>query len=157
MPTGSHTVSNADGTAAERALQPGTGTTDLVLGASARQVLGLADALNLQFSWTRALNQSDGFKPGQRMDLSTGWAHALTHEWSLVLQANLSHRGRDSGVDAEPALSGSTTLNLSPGASVALGQGDTLYGFVQLPVYQKVNGIQLVPTYSLAMGWTHAF
>jgi len=40
---------------------------------------------------------------------------------------------------------------------VALGHDDTLYAFVQVPVYQKVNGIQLVPPYSLAVGWTHAF
>lgn len=157
FPTGSHTLSNADGTMAERALQPGTGTTDLVLGAAARQVLGLADALNLQLTWTQALNERDGFKPGQRVDLAAGWAHALSHEWSVVLQANLSQRGHDSGDNAEPTLSGSTTLSLSPGVSVALGQGDTAYGFVQWPVYQKVTGIQLVPTYSLAMGWTHAF
>lgn len=157
LPTGSHTVANADGTVAERALQPGSGTTDLVLGASARQVLGLADALNLQLGWTQALNEKDGFKPGARVDLSAGWAHALNPTWSLVLQANLSQRGHDSGANAEPALSGSTTLSLSPGASVALGHDDTAYGFVQLPVYQKVTGIQLVPRFSLALGWTHAF
>lgn len=157
LPTGRHTLSNADGTVAERALQPGTGTTDLVLGASARQVLGLADALNLQFTWAQALNESDGYKPGQRVDLSAGWAHALNHDWSVVLQANLSQRGHDSGANAEPTLSGSTTLSLSPGVSVALGHDDTAYGFVQTPVYQKVTGIQLVPKYSLALGWTHAF
>jgi hypothetical protein len=157
LPTGGHTVHNDEGTVAERALQPGTGTTDLVLGASARQVLGLADALNLQLTWTQALNERDGFKPGQRVDLSAGWAHALNHEWSVVLQANLSQRGHDSGVNAEPTLSGATTLSLSPGVSVALGHGDTAYAFVQLPVYQKVTGIQLVPQYSLALGWTHSF
>ena len=31
------------------------------------------------------------------------------------------------------------------------------YRVVQVPVYQKVNGIQLVPQWSLALGWTHAF
>jgi len=157
LPTGSHTVTNADGTAAERALQPGTGTTDLVLGASARSVLGLADALSLQFTLTQALREKDGFKPGRRTELSAGWAHAVSPAWSLTLQANLGHRGRDSGADSEPDLSGSTTLSLSPGASVALGHDDTVYGVVQVPVYQKVNGIQLVPKVGLALGWTHVF
>ena len=94
---------------------------------------------------------------GRRLDLSAGWAHAMSPAWSLLLQANLSQRGRDSGAEAEPEMSGSTTFSLSPGASVALGHDDTLYGFVQRPVYQRVNGVQLVPQWSLALGWTHAF
>jgi hypothetical protein len=157
LPTGSHRVANADGTLAERALQPGTGTTDLILGASARQVLGMADALNLQLSWMRALGAADAYRPGDRLDASAGWVHAASREWSLLLQANFSHRARDSGANAEPALSGSTRIQLSPGASLALGQSDTLYGLIQLSVHQKVNGIQLVPKSSLAFGWTHAF
>src|SRR5204862_1030604 len=32
LPTGSYRISNADGAVAERALQPGTGSTDFVLG-----------------------------------------------------------------------------------------------------------------------------
>jgi hypothetical protein len=157
LPTGSHTERNGEGTLAERALQPGSGTTDLVLGASARKVLGLADALNLQFTFTHPWQESDGFKPGQKADLSAGWAHALNPTWSVVLQANLSHREHDSGDNAEPTLSGSTTLSLSPGLSAALGHSDTAYAYLQLPVYQKVTGIQLVPKYSLAFGWTHAY
>ena len=157
LPTGAHSVANGDGTVAERAMQPGSGTTDVVLGASARTVLTLADALSLQLTWTQALAASDDFKPGRRLDLSAGWAHAMSREWSLLLQANLSHRGRDSGADAEPELSGSTTLSLSPGISVALGHVDTLYALAQKPVYQKVNGIQLVPRLSTALGWTHSF
>jgi hypothetical protein len=157
LPTGSHTVANGDGAVAERSLQPGSGTTDGVLGGSTRIVLGLADALNLQLTWTQALAAESGFKPGRRLDLAAGWAHAMSPNWSLLLQANWTQRGRDSGAQAEPALSGATTLNLSPGASVSLGTGEVVYGFVQVPVYQKVNGIQLVPDASLALGWTHSF
>lgn len=157
LPTGSHTVANAEGTVAERALQPGTGTTDWIVGASLRQVLGMADALNLQFTWTQSMGEKDGFKPGRRVELSAGWAHAMSPDWSLLLQANWSQRGRDSGAEAEPEMSGSTTLSLSPGASLSLGHDDTVYGVVQVPAYQKVNGIQLVPQWSLVLGWTHAF
>lgn len=157
LPTGSHHRRNADGTPAERALQPGSGTTDLLLGASARWVLGLGDALNLQGSWQRPLAQRDGFRPGQKLDLSLGWAHAMSPTWSWLLQGNLSWRDRDAGVDAEPAMSGSTTLAISPGASVALGHADTVYALLQLPVYQHVHAVQLVPRASVALGWTHAF
>jgi hypothetical protein len=33
----------------------------------------------------------------------------------------------------------------------------TLYAYVQLPLYQDVNGIQLVPRNSFALGWTADF
>ncbi len=157
LPTGPRTVANGDGSVAERALQPGSGTTDLILGASARAVLGIADALSVQFSWIEALNEKDGFRPGRRLDLSAGWAHAMSPGWSVLLQANLGRRGRDSGVQAEPSMSGSTTFSLSPGASAVLGHDDSVYGFVQVPLLQRTNGVQLVPTWSLALGWTHAF
>jgi hypothetical protein len=157
LPTGSHRVANGDGSLAERSLQPGSGTTDLVLGASARVVMGVADALNLQFGWAGALGEADGYRPGHRLDVSAGWAHAVSPHWSLLLQANWSQHGRDHGAEAEPALSGLTTLSLWPGASVSFGAGNTVYALAQLPVYQRVNGIQLVPRAALALGWTHAF
>lgn len=157
LPTGAHSVSNREGTVAERALQPGSGTTDAVLGASARAVLGLADALSLQATWTQPLAARDGFKPGRKLELSAGWSHAMDRDWSVLLQANLSRRSHDSGSEAEPDLSGSTTLSLSPGLSLAVGHADTVYAVAQAPVYQKVHGIQLIPRFGLALGWTHGF
>lgn len=156
LPTGSTGVVDGQGTRAERALQPGSGTTDVVLGASLRRVLYLSDAINLQATLSQALDANEGFKPGRHAELSAGWSHAMSRQWSTVLQLNLSHKGRDGGAQAEPENSGSTTLSLSPGVSAAVGHG-SVYGFVQLPAYQKVNGIQLVPRVSLAMGWTHLF
>jgi hypothetical protein len=32
-----------------------------------------------------------------------------------------------------------------------------VYAYVQLPVYQKVTGIQLVPEHALSIGWTTDF
>lgn len=157
LPTGSRTVANGDGSVAERSLQPGTGTTDLIVGASMRMVLGLSDALNLQATATHALGERDGYKPGDRLDVSAGWAHAMSPAWSVLLQANWSQRGRDSGAEAEPELSGGRSLSLSPGVSIAAGHDDVVYALLQVPVYQQVNGIQLVPRHSLAFGWTHSF
>jgi iron complex outermembrane receptor protein len=77
-------------------------------------VLGAVDALNLQGTVTQALNSIEEFKPGRRTELSAGWSHAMSQQWSTVLQLNLSHKGRDSGAQAEPENSGSTTVSLSP-------------------------------------------
>jgi len=157
LPTGSTQVTNGDGSRAERALQPGSGTTDLVFGIAGRQATGLTDALIGQASMSQALNSREEFKPGRRMELSAGWSHAYSQNLGTVLQLNLRQRARDSGAQSEPDNSGSTTVDLSPGITVGVGHASTLYAYVQVPLYQKVNGIQLVPHSALALGWTTDF
>lgn len=157
LPTGSIHVANADGSRAERSLQPGTGTTDLVLGVAARHAVGAADTLIGQASVTEPLNTRDEFKPGRTVELAAGFAHALTPRLGAVVQLNLRQRQRDRGAQAEPTNSGATTLHLSPGLTLRVGEASTLYGYVQLPVYQKVNGIQLVASNALSLGWTVDF
>ena len=73
------------------------------------------------------------------------------------MQLNLRHRARDTGTQAEPANSGSTRAEISPGITLGVGQASTLYAYLQVPIYQRVNGIQLVPRSSLAVGWTSDF
>lgn len=157
LPTGSTRVANGDGTRAERSLQPGSGSTDLLLGAAARRALGAEDTLIGQASLGQALNARDGFKPGRRIELSVGWSHAWSPSIGSVLQLNARHRARDTGAQAEPDHSGATTVDLSPGLSFGIGHASTLYAYLQLPVYQKVNGIQLVHRSALAVGWTGDF
>jgi hypothetical protein len=157
LPTGTRSIVNADGARAERSLQPGTGTTDVLLGVAARRALSGSDALFGQATVAHALNSREAFKPGTRLDLAGGWSHAFSERLGAVLQLNLRKRGRDKGEQAEPDNSGSTRLDLSPGLTVATGAASTLYGYLQVPVYQHVNGIQLVPRYGFAAGWTKDF
>jgi hypothetical protein len=157
LPTGSKSVTNADGARAERTLQPGTGTTDLIVGAATRRAAGMHDAVIGQASVTTALNKSEDFRPGARVEVSAGWSHAFSPSLGTVLQLNLRYREHDSGAQAEPANSGFTTLAVSPGITLGAGAASTLYVYLQLPVYQKVRGIQLVPRGALALGWTSDF
>jgi hypothetical protein len=157
LPTGSTKVVNADGSRAERSLQPGSGTTDLLIGGAFRRAIGVADALIGQVSLSAALNMREEFKPGTRVEASVGWSHAYAHDLGAVLQLNMRKRDHDSGNQAEPVNSGSTMVDLSPGITVGVGESSTLYAYVQVPVYQRVSGIQLVPRTSIAIGWTADF
>ncbi len=157
LPTGSTTVANGDGSRAERALQPGTGTTDGVLGAALRRPMGLHDALVFQAQATQALNSHRDFKPGSRFEAGAGWSHAFTHQVGSVMQLNVRQRGRDRGAEAEPDNSGSTAVDLSPGLTLGTGAASTVYAYLQVPLYRKVNGIQLVPRQAFALGWTADF
>lgn len=157
LPTGSTQVSNAEGQRAERALQPGTGTTDLLIGVAGRRVIGLTDATMTQLSALLPLNNHEGYRPGAHFEASIGWSHAFSPSVGAVLQLNLSQRGRDRGDQAEPDNSGSTTVQLSPGVTFAAGAASTVYAYVQQPLYQRVNGIQLMPRQAFALGWTTDF
>ena len=74
-----------------------------------------------------------------------------------MLQLNTLYRGRDSGSQAEPDDTGGKFLFLSPGISIALNKTIQIYGFVQLPLYQYVNGVQLVADWPGLIGVSAKF
>lgn len=144
LPTGRFDIKNREGEEAERSLQPGTGTTDLILGAFYSRVMpeqGLSWFAQIQGQ--RATKERDNFRPGSRLTVDLGGRYEATDRLGLMLQLNAALIGRDRGTEGEPEDSGGRFLFLSPGVSYAVAKGVQLYGFAQLPVYQKVNGVQL--------------
>jgi hypothetical protein len=79
-------------------------------------------------------------------------AYPLTSAWSGLLQINAQIKDRDRGGEAEPRDSGGSFVWLSPGLNYALTRAAKIYGFVQLPLYQRVNGIQLTAGWTAAAG-----
>ncbi len=158
LATGDRDIRNADGDRAERTLQPGSGTTDLVLGGFYSGVLPFSgSSWFVQGLWQSALRSREDYKPGQRITLDVGYRYELTDAVGLMLQVNALHRRRDSGAQSEPDDSGGRSLFFSPGMSVALSKASQLYGFVQWPLYQYVNGVQIVADWSAVMGVSARF
>jgi hypothetical protein len=153
LPTGRIDVRNAEGELAERSLQPGTGTTDALLGAYVTQSLPLKD-----LSWFAQgmlqlpLNAREGYRPGRRVTLDAGLRYDATERWSLLLQVNTLLRARDSGVEAEPQDTGGKSVWIAPGTSYAATKDLRLYGFLQLPLLQYVNGVQIIATKAVVLG-----
>jgi hypothetical protein len=158
LPTGKHDVVNDEGEAAERTLQPGSGTTDLLLGAYWHGAAPLAD-----LSWFARVqgvipaNSRDGFKPGKTLSVDGGMRYAIARDVGLMLQLNYQAKGRDSGDEAEPEDSGQRVLYVSPGVSWNLGKSAQLYAFVQFPIYQSVNGVQLTADKTAMIGASWRF
>ena len=75
---------------------------------------------------------------------------------AVLGQANFRAKGKDdvadSGVEEEDT--GGTVLYLSPGARYTVSSRASIYGLVQLPAYQRVNGIQVVSEANLYVGVT---
>jgi hypothetical protein len=158
LPTGQTDVRNSDGEQAERTLQPGTGTADFLVGAYYSK-----DLPERNWSWfVQALAQLplyeyNDYRPGHRIMVDAGTRYAWGDRVGLLLQANYLFKARDQGLEAEPEDTGGKFLFLSPGVSYALNRRIQAYGFVQLPVYQDVNGVQLVARHALAVGFNVRF
>lgn len=156
LPTGRRDVANEEGEEAERGLQPGTGTTDAVLGGFVHRALDTADVF-AQLQAQLPVNEIGDYKPGVRMALDLGMRYPLTDSFALLAQFNFLHRGRDKGEAAEPDDTGGRQVFLSPGASIAIDRAVRLYGFVQVPIYQRVNGVQLTADWAASVGLSVRF
>ena len=110
-----------------------------------------------QVLYQQAVSTKDEFTSGKQFQLNLGYRYPLTHELQALLQLNPSIKDRDSGANAEPDLSGSRAVFLSPGLSYAFADDFQLYGFLQLPIYRNYNGIQLSVNWAFVAGATLRF
>jgi hypothetical protein len=158
LPTGKTDATNGSGMVAERTLQPGTGSTDVLLGAFVGgEWLATGTRWFTQMLWQQSVSTHDGFRPGNQLQINGGIQRGLTGRLEGMIQINAQFRGRDEGPSAEPADSGGRALFAAPGLGYALSRDTRIYGFVQLPLYQYVNGVQLTLSKSAVLGLSHHF
>lgn len=158
LPTGRTNLANDEGEVAERSLQPGSGTTDLILGAIYhQQIAASGTAWFSQLQVQQPLNSHDEFRPGTQLAFDLGYAHPFTERFSGLLQLNTLVKGRDSGAQAEPEDSGGQYVFLSPGVSYKIGEMFRAYAYYQQPLYQYVNGVQLTARRAVVVGVSTRF
>jgi len=158
LPTGRTDIANNSGTRAERSLQPGSGSTDLVGGIYYRKLLpDLRSSWFIQGSVETPLSEKDAFRPGARYGIDLGMRTDLNDRVSPMLQLNFQQKSRDSGRNAEPDNSGGHSLSLSPGISIRASAQTHVYSFIQIPVRQSVNGTQLAAKWAATVGIQSSF
>jgi hypothetical protein len=157
LPTGDTDVRNSENQLAERTLQPGTGTTDLLLGGYFNRMLGSGSSWFADLLVQQPLGSHENFKPGTRVSFDLGYRYQATDNLALMLQLNALYKKRDSGSEAEPDDSGGKFLFVSPGLSFGVSKNVQLYAFVQLPIYQYVNGVQLTADWAGVIGFSARF
>jgi hypothetical protein len=158
LPSGRSKIANADGDVAERSLQPGTGTTDGIIGAYYYQKLPQWDSSWFaQAQYQHALNSHDDFRPGSQFGIDVGYRYGVTDKLGALVQVNALSKRRDRGAQAEPTDSGGRFLSISPGLGYAVTDTMQIYAFFQKPVYQYVNGVQLTADKAFVVGLTNRF
>ena len=162
LPTGDSHGVNFDGgpqqgEMLDRGLQAGTGSTDLLVGAFK------FGAINETADWFgQALLQipviaDRAFKPGVGANLTAGVRYRGFESIVPQLQFNSRVERRETGSEADTPNSGATLVYFSPGATFNVSAKTSVYLFGQVPVYQRVNGYQLEPKWSVSAGVHAAF
>jgi hypothetical protein len=149
LPTGDHTYANFD-----HDVEIGSGSTDLLLGGYTSGAFSPVASFSwfAQMVWQHHLATQDHYTPGSELNGAAGVSY---NDWNIgtdarlapVLQVLVSERGRDGGV-GDPANTGYERAFVSPGLSLSVNQWK-LYADAEIPVWQHVNGNQLIAPYAL--------
>ena len=163
LATGNTNANFLNGSALDSGLQLGTGSTDIIFGAFTSgtvRTYGWFVQGTVQHAISGLVTVAgQTYRPVDAYLVNAGIRYAgFGSAVSPMLQLNLIHREYDEGSAVPPdvftgsPVSGGNLAYLSPGLSVRLGGGTSVYGFVQVPIYQNVGSLQLVPQYIASVG-----
>jgi len=152
----------ASGQALDTSLNPGTGSTDLIVGAYYYQAVSQnVDAfINSQFQSAvmEKLNQPGGnYRPGNNATASVGLRYEDNPKVIPQLQVNIYRKSHDQGALADTTDTAGTVAYLSPGVSVSVWMNFQVYAFLQKAVYSNLAGYQLFPRWTGDVGVSYAF
>lgn len=167
LPTGRTNAVNAAGDEAEVGIQPGAGAESLILGASTLQRIsaptlnGKYAAAPVFFSSTYQWNDAgkDKYRLGNIWTTNFGVVYPLFVKLGLVAQVNARVNRRDDRGKTfeEVAKTGGTYVFASPGLQLTLADNLWATVLVQLPVYQRVNVIQLTSDSNFTASLSYMF
>jgi hypothetical protein len=152
----------AQGSPVDTSLQPGTGSTDVILGAFYYQPISQNfDAfVNGQFqsAFAEKLDQAGAdYRPGNSETISAGLRYEADPMIVPQIQLNLIKKSHDQGYLADVTDTAGLVAYLSPGVTVHAVGNLFVYGFVQLPVWSNLSGYQLFPHWTASVGASYAF
>jgi hypothetical protein len=152
----------AAGSPVDASLQPGTGSTDIIVGAYYYRAISLNFRFfgNMQFQSAVTSKQDqpgNDFRPGNSTSMSFGVRYEEDPRWIPQLQLNLLHKSVDRGALADIYDTAGYVAYLSPGLNAQVAEKLRAYGFVQVPVYSDLVGYQLFPRYTFSIGASYAF
>jgi hypothetical protein len=171
LPTGARRETGSTGEDAEVTIAPGTGSTDALFGVTYQSGLLRNTVLQGELGHTTlipffvALNGrvnghgTHDYRRGHEVQLNAGTEYPLTSMVHLVGQVNGRILSKDDvgQTNENRDLTGGRYLYLSPGLRVLLAGKISIYGFMQVPIYQHVNGLQLTSKANYVAGIRKSF
>jgi hypothetical protein len=170
LPTGRRHIQAIDGEEPEPHARPGTGSTDLLAGLQLIQALpvpasaGTPTVLFASALYDHTGHGVDGYRVGKMLETHVGAAYPLLERLGLLAQVSAQTRDKDhSEVDPDADAhahvarinhgeeesgihenTGGTFVYAAPGLRYEISPVLALSAYLQLPIYQRANGTQLV-------------
>jgi len=156
-----HSGPNA-GTPLDASLQPGTGSTDVVVGAYYYQAISQNFDVFVSGQFQAAVQEKldqpgNDYRPGNATSITFGLRYEANPRWVPQLQINLLHKEPDTGALADLQNTAGNVAYVSPGITAELAARLHAFAFAQLPVYSNLYGFQLFPRWTASVGLTYAF
>ncbi|MEK6700366.1 MAG: transporter [Nitrospirota bacterium] len=165
-PTGSNTEISDTGSLVHAHMQPGTGSWDplvsLIYTKMAGSILYQADG-----TYQYTTKSREGYEFGDSLALNLSGKYAVVKEFNVTAGLTYLHGGKASDSDGQytdltslmddPANTGGNSLWFSPGIQALPIRNGVIDLKVQVPVWERVNGIQLVSSYRLLLGLSYGF
>jgi hypothetical protein len=165
-PTGLRNVEEVDADQPEPSARPGTGSWDFQAGLGAEWRLsgpgsagrgGMPVRLSVNGRWNG--RGTERYRVGSEVAAHLATEFPATTWGAILLQTNFRVREKDDvgNFDAEAGNTGGTAFFVTPGVRLSAGPMTSVTALVQVSVYQRVNGIQLMSGANLYVGVTRAF
>jgi len=159
VPTGAYRLLDSEGAINEPTIQPGTGSTDYIASLHyAHQIAPMRTEFFLAGAYRMNRRNDLEYQLGDEALLSAGYSQKTGDRLTWSIQLNARRTGRDRYLSLDVPSTGATFVDLTPGLRLVDATGAmSLYGFVQVPVRQDVNEVQLAPGLAILVGISRAF
>ena len=156
--TGEYKLKNSEGAINEPTIMPGTGSTDAILSALYNfslipNKLGLFASASHRFTTENSLD----YEFGDSTFIDAGVSYQLNEKINLITQINTRISRRDEFLGMDVPNTGVTFINVTPGVVLTASENVSLYTHVQIPIYQRVNEVNLVPSFGVMAGISYGF
>lgn len=156
LPTGDYRRVDDRGTIERPDIQPGSGSTDWILGLQHARPWGgvvFFTAASVTLSGASPLL----YRFGDQLDVSAGVSRQAGKRVQLSGQVGLRQWGHDEFRGVEVPNTGATVVGLIPGVRVSVPRRFSIYAYAKLPLYQSPNGVQLLPRFDVITGIAKSF
>ncbi|TAK02537.1 MAG: transporter [Candidatus Manganitrophaceae bacterium] len=157
-PTGEYKLLDHDGEINEPTLQPGTGSWDPLASLYyAYQIIPHELDAFVSTSYQYTTENSLDYQIGSTLIVNAGVSYRINEKVLTSLQVNGRQAPHDEFHGRTVSSTGGRWVYITPGITVQASPNTALYTHLQLPVYQYVNEVNLVPRYGLIFGISHVF
>ncbi len=158
LPTGEYNLRDSFGAINEPTLMPGTGSFDGIASVFYSYQI-FPHQLDAFFSGSQQVNTENNrdYAFGDVTLLNAGLGYQVLPYLNLSGQVNARYQPHDEFLGQNVDGTGGEWVNLSPGIRLQPNPTTQLYAFGQVPVYQRVNESNLVPSWGIMFGISKTF